>query len=406
MSGEQTDPLLQRILDDIGADEREGRRAGKARKRPRRRAGGSAPFAVRSKGAKALTDALESALARVGRVEELTHGFHTYPAGLHPLAARDIIAACPGAVHDPFCGGGTVLVEAVRAGERASGTDLSPIATRVARTRTAGPEWATPVRSAARKLAERARARRPVDLPPEVEPWYQPHVAQELGRLVEDIRDVEDPVLRGLLEVVLSSILVKVSYRESDTRNRRVTHHRAPGTTPVLFHKKARELGRMLENMPEKRAVKVRQGDAGSVGPPPDTALILTSPPYPGVYDYLPMQQLRLVWLDLDASAGLRQELGSRRSFRALGRAKALQKWRGAHHRWIACQAAGLTSGGRIAIVVGDGLVGDKPVDTLSPTADAVAEAGLRIVARASADRPDHARGAVRTEHIVLAEKP
>jgi len=32
--------------------------------------------------------------------------------------------------------------------------------------------------------------------------------------------------------------------------------------------------------------------------------------------------------------------------------------------------------------------------------------AGLDIIARASADRPDHARDRVRIEHIVLGEKP
>jgi hypothetical protein len=32
--------------------------------------------------------------------------------------------------------------------------------------------------------------------------------------------------------------------------------------------------------------------------------------------------------------------------------------------------------------------------------------AGLRVIARASADRPDHARSAIRIEHIVLGEKP
>ena len=35
-----------------------------------------------------------------------------------------------------------------------------------------------------------------------------------------------------------------------------------------------------------------------------DCGLVLTSPPYPGVYDYLPMQQLRAAWLDLDLNPG------------------------------------------------------------------------------------------------------
>ena len=58
-----------------------------------------------------------------------------------------------------------------------------------------------------------------------------------------------------------------------------------------------------------------------------------------------------------------------------------------------------------MAIIVGDGLVGNKLVDALFPTVEAMKSAGMRIVARASADRPDHARNAIRIEHLVLAEK-
>lgn len=403
------DPLLRKILEDLGEDqllEKEG--AGrKARGRTKKReAGGTAPMGIRSKGDPQLTAAMEAALAHSGRVEgRATHGFHTYPAGLHPLAARDVIAACEGPVHDPFCGGGTVLVEALLAGRPATGTDLSPVALLVAQARTAGPDQATPIRSAARRIADMAKLRVDVEVPEEIEDWYEPHVAQELGRLRDGIAEVEEQVTRELLAAVFSSILVKVSYRESDTRNRRSPHHRPPGTTAVLFHKKARELGRMLEQMPAEGSARMKLADAKESGPPEGTGLVLTSPPYPGVYDYLPMQQLRHAWLELDASKGLAQELGSRRSFRALGRQKALERWRSDHVAWIRMQAAGLPSGGRICIVVGDGLVGDRPVDTLSPTADAIHEAGLEIIARASADRPDHARGAIRTEHLVMAEK-
>src|SRR5437870_178595 len=53
------------------------------------------------------------------------HGFHTYPARLHPLtAARLVTAFAPagGRVLDPFCGSGTVLVESLVAGRAALGT--------------------------------------------------------------------------------------------------------------------------------------------------------------------------------------------------------------------------------------------------------------------------------------------
>jgi DNA modification methylase len=373
-----------------------------------RESGPPAATAIRSDGDPALAGILADALALHGRVERATHGFHTYPAGMHADAAKLLIEAHPGAaVHDPFCGGGTVLVEALLAGRAASGTDLSPVATLVSTARTSGPEHAGPLRSASRRITEAARQRVDVFVPEDAERWYEPHVAQELGRLRDGIQAVEEPETRARLWAVLSSIVVKASFRESDTSNRRKPGHRPPGTTAVLFHKKARELGRMLDAMPAERAVKVRSADARKVGPPPGTGLVLTSPPYPGVYDYLPMQQLRFLWMDIDPDGRMMAaELGSRRAFRSQGRASALRAWREDTFAWVARQAKGLAAGGRVAINVGDGLVGGRTVDTLSVTVEAMREAGLRPVARASADRPDHARDSVRIEHIVLAEKP
>ena len=62
--------------------------------------------AIRS-GDPAIARVLEAALRHRGRIERATHGFHTYPAGLHPDAARDLVGLGTGAVLDPFCGGGT-----------------------------------------------------------------------------------------------------------------------------------------------------------------------------------------------------------------------------------------------------------------------------------------------------------
>ncbi len=373
-----------------------------------RAAGPPPPTAVRSSGDPDLCPALERAVACAGRVDRATHGFHAYPAGMHADCAREIIGlAPPGTVHDPFCGGGTVLVEALLAGRDASGTDLSPVALLVSRARTADPALATPLRAAARKLAAAARLRTDTFIPEVCADWYEHHVAAELGRLRDGIAEIQGPE-RVLLNAVLSSIVVKVSWRKSDTSNRRRPHHRPPGTTAVLFHKKARELGRMLAELPDgdDRAVaRLKLADARVQSPPPGTSLVLTSPPYPGVYDYVPMQQLRHLWLELDASRGLGAEVGSRRSFRSQGRQAALRVWREDTERWIDAQVRGLVPGGHIAIVVGDGLVGGKVVDTLSPTIEALRKAGARIRGRASADRPDHARDTIRTEHIVLASR-
>lgn len=378
---------------------------------PHRHAGPPAPTAVRTSGEATFAELAARAVAFSGRAERATHGFHTYPAGMNADCAAVLIRELPipeGAsnVHDPFCGGGTVLVEALLAGRPASGADLSPVAMLVSRTRTASPSRAGALRAASRRITKAALASGPMRVPDICVDWYEPHVVQELGRIRALIDEVEDNATRGLLEAVLSAIAIKTSYRESDTSNRRRPMHRAPGTTAVLFHKKARELGRMLDEMPADGQVRVRIGDARVTAPPNGTGLVLTSPPYPGVYDYLPMQQLRYAWLDLDPGRGVADEVGSRRAFRALGRREALHRWRQDTAEWIQTQVNGLAPGGFLGIVVGDGLVGDRPVDTLSPTIDAMREAGLDIVARASADRPDHARETIRTEHLVVGRRP
>jgi DNA modification methylase len=376
-------------------DSGDQKQSGKHRGPPKARA-------VREHGDPRYAPIMAAALGKQGSVNRATHSFHTYPAGMHPDCARMIIDACPGSVHDPFCGGGTVLVEGVLSGRKVTGSDLSPIALLVSQARTSGPALASPLRSAARKIAAHAQLRIDVEVHEDLHKWYEPHVAQELGRIRDAIGDYAEEV-QPLLRSVFSSIIVKSSFRKSDTSNQREPHHRPVGTTAILFHKKARELGRMLETMPESSA-HIFEGNACTDTPPNRVDLILTSPPYPGVYDYLPLQQLRYLWLGISAPKSY-QEIGSRRDFRAQGRQEALKEWQDRTGEWIKIQTKNLTPSGKFAIIVGDGLIGDKLVDTLFPTVEALNRCGMKVIARASADRPDHARGAIRIEHLVLAER-
>jgi len=369
-----------------------------------RRRGSHEVVNLRQHGDKALSSVLADALGQSGTVERGTHGFHAYPASIHPDAVALIMELAPGHVHDPFCGGGTVLVEALYRGRSCSGTDVSPVALLIARARTASAELATPMRSAARRLAARGRAPGRVHVPEALEGWYEPHVGEELARILEGIQEEDEPV-QTLLRAVFSSILVKVSFRSSETSRTQVKHHRPPGTTSILFHKKARELGSMLESVPVPGGAELLHADATRRESPVPAGLIVTSPPYPGVYDYLPMQELRLGWLDLEVGEGFSSEVGSRRSFRA-DRRTAVGEWRRSTVDWIGRQARGLAAGGRMVMVVGDGLVGGKTVDSLEPTIEGIEKAGLELEARATADRRDHARSRIRGEHAVLAVKP
>lgn len=81
-----------------------------------------------------LTTVLEDA-----RVNGLTHSLFPYPARTTPSIPREAIAKLSppgGIVLDPFCGGGTTLVEALGQGRRAVGNDLNPIAVYVSKVKT------------------------------------------------------------------------------------------------------------------------------------------------------------------------------------------------------------------------------------------------------------------------------
>lgn len=367
------------------------------------------------RGDETLAEGLRAALARGGAVERYTHSFHTYPAGMHADAARDLVALFPGdSVFDPFCGGGTVLVEARAAGRRAYGCDVSPVALRVARARCAAPDEATltAFRSRARKLTELARhASASGALPRDellrvVERWFAPHVLRELEALRAGIA-ASDESVRGLLEAVLSAIIVKVSYRASDTKAVREKHDRPAGTTAVLFHKKTRELARQLTELrealpPGTPEAELVLADAREARPTTPVALVLTSPPYPSTYDYLPMQHLRHVWLGERPDASL--EIGARRLWRG-GLRRAREIWRGDTDRWTANVAHTLVAGGHLVVVIGDGLLPSGIVDASQPTLDAAKRAGLELVAGASVERPEHAGLTNRREHAFAFRK-
>lgn len=360
------------------------------------------------------------ALKEPEEVDRYTHGFHTWPAGLHPDAAALMVRTFPGdSVMDPFCGGGTVLVEARAAGRRAVGRDVSPIAELVSRGRAASPseEVLTAVRSAARKLVAEARSAGKAEagspaakLPPEriteaVREWYSQHVAVELEALRTGI-SLCDKEIRPYLWLCFSSILIKSSYRASDTRPVREKKDRPQGTTAVLFHKKVREYGRraaaLREAVPEGTPpADVALSDARTFRLQRPVDLILTSPPYPSTYDYLPMQHLRNVWLGFDEGSG---EIGARRYWRD-GGAQARRDWEEDTVQWTRRAAEALTPGGHLVVVIGDGLTPSGTIDTSAPTEDAATAAGLVSIARASIERTDHARETVRWEHCFVFRK-
>ena len=356
-----------------------------------------------------------TALRSSGEFKRATQGFHAYPARLHPEAARLLLEALPGkTLADPFCGGGTLLVEALIAGRKVFGSDLNPVATLVSTARTAllSQEQLTRLSQELEaihvKAAQSMDEKKHVYLPPSIlkyKNWYKTNCFDELACLYDAIRTHESE-LKPLLQAVFSSLVVKYSLRASDTSNKVVYIPRKNGTVLRAFKEKAKEYVAQLTELqtlvpPGTDPAQITLADARH----PDfekVDTIITSPPYPGTYDYLPLQQLRQAWFDLNMRE--KEEIGSRRSFKQLK--AAYDAWLKDTDTWILSCAKALVSGGQLAVVVGEGMQSGKLLRVAKPTIQAAEKAKLSFVTSASIERFDPATKMKKIEYILVFKKP
>jgi site-specific DNA-methyltransferase (cytosine-N4-specific) len=233
--------------------------------------------------------------------KQLTHGFHSYPAMMIPQVARRLIERYsePGAtVLDPFCGSGSVLVEARFLGRNAWGVDLNPLALLIARAKT------TPI--APERLAQayagiRARlysaAAQAAAIPQffNLDYWFKPAVALQLARIKRAIEDVAgaygDAVSEFFLVPFSETVRLCSNSRSHEFKLYRYPPAKLRAHNPdaaALFREKAeKNVERMAEfyqAAQENPAVWCRTllADATAPLPIPEGAVdvVVTSPPY------------------------------------------------------------------------------------------------------------------------------
>ena len=378
---------------------------------------------------------IEHALS-VGADERSTyahvHGFHAYPARMHPVTARRLVEGLSepdGLVLDPFCGSGTVLVEAMLLGRQAWGLDINPLAVKLswlkARSWTADERQRVlhaknrVVAFADERRRRRAGATRRYGR--EDTTLFDPHVLLELDGLQAAIAKIPDDGARQALYVVLSSILTKVSRKPGDTADIETAASRPPkrlaaGFAIRLFSAKTEEL---LRRLSEKESLLgsrrhdpvVLQGDARSLDGVPERHfdLVVTSPPYAGNYDYLSHHAARLRWLGMDAEPLAKNEIGARRHLEALPPAQAISRWERDFGASLSAVSRVLKPSGAITLLVADSVVAGRVCRADETVRGLASRAGLAVVAVGSQPRPHFHRSTARAfanrprkEHVIL----
>lgn len=264
----------------------------------------------------------------------VTHGLHPYKGKFYPQLAKALInisgIELGDSILDPFCGSGTTLLEGYLNGYKTYGSDLNPLAAKIAKAKTGileiNPDVFRETVGTLLDKIESAPTRFTIQRDEfnttcvdEVERWFPAPVINKLNWLLKSMRGLSDGIILDFLEVVLSSIIRQVS--QQDLNDLRIRRRKEPledadvlklfvdaleiqykriekfwsirGYAPVkFFPSKAIEGDTRLPQTFENLGISKEKID-----------LVLTSPPYATALPYIDTDRLSLLVLfGLDSS--------------------------------------------------------------------------------------------------------
>lgn len=248
---------------------------------------------------------------------------HPYPAKFIGDIPRAFIENLPipadTVILDPFCGSGTTLLEAQRAGYSTVGIDINPIACLIAKVKTAPLE--TGFLESVAKIVAEAKDVKELPFPsiPNIDHWFKKEIQAAVGALASRIGDPLYAPWQAQLRLALSSILVKVSNQESDTRYAAIEKDVVADDVFSTFTAAADKLSKALEERSwPLSSARVIEGNTLEVSPSQigrNVGMVITSPPYPNAYEYWLYHKYRMWWLGFDPIAVKKQEIGARAHF-------------------------------------------------------------------------------------------
>ena len=262
----------------------------------------------------------------VGNRDFATHWIHSYPAKMFHRIPRQLLSALDPnhrtTVLDPFCGSGTVLLEAAMLGYQALGIDVNPLARLISTVKSTRIPPSRLEVLGDELLARADKGSPSYQLNPYLTDWFKPHATKALANLMNAISEVHDPASRNFFLVTLSSIIrrcsladpsipppVKLNPRRAPRANPRYRRNlvSAMALTEATVYEQFRkamsnnirrinELGN-LRNFGSVAILEPLAEAAGTTLPSDSVDVILTSPPYCGAQKYVRTLRLELCWL-------------------------------------------------------------------------------------------------------------
>lgn len=353
------------------------------------------------------------------------HNFHAYPCKFPAFIPREIIkyyAKKGDVICDPFAGSGTTLLEATLLNHSSIGNDINPLSCLLSKVK------AKPINEKLLNSIDKflynfldnydKSTNITIFYYKSIDHWFQKNVIKELSFIRGEILKIKNEDLKDLLLIVLSSIIVKVSNQESDTRYAAINKNIKDLETIKLFIKKAREVKDMYLDFFQrtknfKLIINVLHSDSRNLSNISNDSvdIIITSPPYANTYDYYLYHKHRKYWLGMDIKFAQMNEIGSRREFSSLK--ESPNKWEEDIEKCLLEMKRIIKNGGSIFIIIGDSVINKKLIKMNKMVKNLSERVGLKHVECVSMPLAKHSRmfnpsfASIfkKEEHLILLKK-
>ena len=261
----------------------------------------------------------------IGRRDFVTHWVHWYPAKMFhriPSVFLDCVdMPTKASVLDPFCGSGTVLIEANLRGHDAVGIDVNPLARLISRVKTTP---LNPMELEAQRVQLLSKAKRSCAKPPQhpiLDSWISRSARLGLHRLRTAIEEIADLAQRDFFLIALTNIVRRMSladpaipplvrlreeraaiagarYADALQRSKSITTETVYSAFTNSADKNIRRMSELYTLRKSLGRTQIRNRDADAASSTLQSGsvdAIITSPPYCGSQKYVRSLKLELL---------------------------------------------------------------------------------------------------------------
>ncbi|MBF0591064.1 MAG: site-specific DNA-methyltransferase [Nitrospirae bacterium] len=272
--------------------------------------------------------------------ERTSHLIHFYPAKLLRhipyFFLNNSFFSSPGdIVLDPFCGSGTVLLEALLAGRNAIGADINPLGCLISRVKTTQideSKMRKTIKNIKSKISEYPGTIELYII--NLEYWFYPRIIEQLKRILEAVTFITDTKLKEFLLVCFSNCLRRVSladpilyvpvklnihkYPKEHSLYKKVNERLDYLSKVNVFDEFFKLVNENLERIVDLNKCSrndisttvlcadarnlILNTEGNDILQSESIHLVITSPPYAGAQKYIRSTRLHLSWLRLCTS--------------------------------------------------------------------------------------------------------